>query len=455
MKTSIFTLLIFALSLMVNAQAPERFQYQTIVRDNAGQPIANQNVSFRINIHEGSAGGTVVYSETHTLSTNDFGLVSLQVGGGTVVSGTMAGIDWGSDEFHLEIELDASGGSSYVSMGTSQLLSVPYALSSGKASNMEMNDLTDAQGSPSNGEVLKWNGTSWAPAADNTGPASTTYTGGTGVTISGTNVISADLGIDIATSEIQNDAVTNAKIANNAVSTAQIANDAVTAAKIDDMGASNGEVLKWSGSAWAPAADNAGSSPWTTSGSNIHFNTGNVGIGLATPVNTFSILQPLGTSNTARFESSDHPAGKDLLELIVPSTASNSSQFIEFQKGNTIVAAIHADGSAKFEEIEFGDNTVQTTAAVNPLAFGSISSTATIHSGSGGYTVTYDNVSNRYEIIITGETYHYTNYTTVVTAASSTVKSFRTSSVNGKLLVYLYNSTGTLIQGNFHFIVYK
>ncbi|WP_417609544.1 hypothetical protein [Owenweeksia hongkongensis] len=131
MKTSIFTLLIFALSLMVSAQAPERFQYQTVVRDNAGQPIANQNVSFKINIHEGSSGGTVVYSETHTLSTNDFGLVNLQVGGGTVVSGTMAAIDWGADEFHLETELDAAGGASYVSMGTTQLLSVPYALSSG------------------------------------------------------------------------------------------------------------------------------------------------------------------------------------------------------------------------------------------------------------------------------------------------------------------------------------
>ena len=207
MKTSIFTLFIFALSLIASAQAPEKFQYQTVVRDNAGQPIANQNVSFRMNIHQGSAGGAVVYSETHTLATNDFGLVSLQIGGGTPVSGTMAAINWGSDEFHLETELDPSGGSSYSSMGTSQLLSVPYALSSGKASDMELNDLTNAQGNPSNGEVLKWNGTTWEPAADNTGPTGTTYTGGTGVTISGTNVISADLGTDISTSEIQNDAV--------------------------------------------------------------------------------------------------------------------------------------------------------------------------------------------------------------------------------------------------------
>ncbi len=455
MKKLLFTTVFLAFTLLINAQAPNRFQYQTVVRNNLGQPITNQTVSFRLNIHKGSAAGAVSYSETHSANTNDFGLVNLQVGGGTVVSGTMASIDWGNDEYHLEVEMDASGGSSYVSMGTTQLLSVPYAINSKKASDMALNDLTNVQGGPSNGEVLKWNGSAWTPAADNTGPASTTYTAGTGISISGSNVISADLGTDIATNEIQNDAVTNAKIANNAVNTAQIANDAVTAAKIDDMGASSGEVLKWNGSAWAPAADNAGNSLWTTAGSNINFTTGNVGIGITNPVNTFSVLQPIGTANSVRIESSDHPSGKDLLELIVPSTASNTSQFIEFQNGSSIVAAINADGSAEFQQLEFGDNTVQTTAAIGPIAFGSISSSAAISSGSGGYTVVYDNTSNRYEITITGETYHFTNYTSLVTPASSTVSSFRTSSVSGKLLVYLYNSTGTPIQGNFHFIVYK
>ncbi len=131
MKKLLVTLVFSISTLIVSAQAPDRFQYQTVVRDNTGQPIANQSVGIRINIHKGSAGGAISYSETHSSVTNDFGLVNLQIGGGTPVSGTMGAVQWGSDEFHLEVELDAAGGTNYVSMGTTQLLSVPYALSSG------------------------------------------------------------------------------------------------------------------------------------------------------------------------------------------------------------------------------------------------------------------------------------------------------------------------------------
>lgn len=124
-----FTFLIFTFGL--HAQAPSLFQYQTVVRDNSGQALANQNVSFRISLHQGSAAGPVSYAETHSAITNGFGLVNLQIGGGTSISGDMDTINWSGDQYHIELELDANGGSSYTSMGTSQLLSVPYALSSG------------------------------------------------------------------------------------------------------------------------------------------------------------------------------------------------------------------------------------------------------------------------------------------------------------------------------------
>ncbi len=275
MKKIIFSLSFILCAAITFAQAPEKFQYQTVVRDNLGAPVVNQGVSFRLNIHEASAAGTTVYSETHSATTNDFGLVNLEIGGGTVVSGTFSTIDWGSNNYYVEVEMDPAGGTSYTSMGSTQLLSVPYALSSKTASDMELNDLSDVQGSPTNGQVLKWNGTTWQPQNDLGGTA---YTAGTGISISGSNAISADLGTDISTSEIQN--------------------GAVTGAKIDQMSAANGEVLSWNGTSWAPSAATGGASPWTLTGTNVTRDTGNVGINNTafTPLYTLTVT---GDTNAA------------------------------------------------------------------------------------------------------------------------------------------------------------
>ncbi len=185
MKKIILSLSIVLCATLAFAQAPEKFQYQTVVRDNAGAPLANQSVSFQLSIHESSAAGTVVYSETHTATTNDFGLVNLEIGGGTVVSGTFNTIDWSGDSHYVEVELDPAGGTNYTSMGTSQLLSVPYALSSKTASDMELNDLTDVQGSPNNGQVLSWNGSNWGPATPAGGSSLWTLNGGDVIRTSG------------------------------------------------------------------------------------------------------------------------------------------------------------------------------------------------------------------------------------------------------------------------------
>ncbi len=176
MKKIIFSLSFILCAALSFAQAPEKFQYQTVVRDNLGAPVVNQGVSFRLNIHEASAAGTTVYSETHSATTNDYGLVNLEIGGGTVVSGTFSTIDWGSNSYYVEVEMDPAGGTSYTSMGSTQLLSVPYALSSKMASDMELNDLSDVQGSPTNGQVLSWNGSTWLPATPATGGGSSPWT---------------------------------------------------------------------------------------------------------------------------------------------------------------------------------------------------------------------------------------------------------------------------------------
>lgn len=114
-------------------QAPEGFSYSAIIRDNLGNPITNQAVSFRFSIIRGNVTGTVAYSETHNTITDQLGQVSLIIGNGAIISGVFANIEWGSDAYFLKVELDKSGGSSYVEMGISQFLSVPYALYAKKA----------------------------------------------------------------------------------------------------------------------------------------------------------------------------------------------------------------------------------------------------------------------------------------------------------------------------------
>lgn len=128
------SLLLFAILASVFSQPPQAFKYQAVVRDASGNIIANQLVGIQISIHDATTGGTIVYQETFTETTNDFGLVNLEIGTGTPTIGTFSGINWGSDSKFIETGIDQYGGSSYVSMGTSELLSVPYSLYSDRSS---------------------------------------------------------------------------------------------------------------------------------------------------------------------------------------------------------------------------------------------------------------------------------------------------------------------------------
>jgi len=110
------------------AQAPERMSYQAVVRNDANALVTNNTVGMRLSIVQGSASGTAIYVETHSTATNANGLATVQVGGGTVVSGSMTGIDWGTGPYFLKTETDPAGGGNFSVTGTSELLSVPYAL---------------------------------------------------------------------------------------------------------------------------------------------------------------------------------------------------------------------------------------------------------------------------------------------------------------------------------------
>ncbi|MEA3444440.1 MAG: hypothetical protein U9R19_06890, partial [Bacteroidota bacterium] len=131
MKKIVIAIMIVMLAVSVFAQAPNLFKYQVVVRYSSGNIISNLPIGVKISILEGGVSGPVVYSETHLPTTNAFGLINLEIGNGTVVSGDLSSIDWGNTSFYLKLEIDENGGTNYQSMGASQLLSVPFALYSG------------------------------------------------------------------------------------------------------------------------------------------------------------------------------------------------------------------------------------------------------------------------------------------------------------------------------------
>ena len=108
-------------------QVPQGFKYQAVCRDNTGALIQNQSVNIRLSVHDLNPLGLVIYQETFNLVTNQFGLIMADVGKGNVQSGNFASIPWETGDKFLEMELDL--GTGYSSMGTTQLLSVPYATS--------------------------------------------------------------------------------------------------------------------------------------------------------------------------------------------------------------------------------------------------------------------------------------------------------------------------------------
>ena len=121
------------------SQAPQKINFQSILRNTNGEVVANKAVSLRISILSGSITGNTVYSETHTKTTDASGLISLQIGNGTVINGEFSSILWGKAAYFIKLEADFNGGSNYVLLGTQELMSVPYALYASKTDTAVLN----------------------------------------------------------------------------------------------------------------------------------------------------------------------------------------------------------------------------------------------------------------------------------------------------------------------------
>lgn len=116
------------LTASVFAQAPEKMSYQAVVRNSSNNLITSKTLGMQISILQGSITGTEVYAETQTPTSNAMGLVSLEIGTGTVINGNFTSIDWANGPYFIKTETDPTGGAAYTITGTSQLMSVPYAL---------------------------------------------------------------------------------------------------------------------------------------------------------------------------------------------------------------------------------------------------------------------------------------------------------------------------------------
>ena len=156
-KFYIFLCIAIASLTQLQAQAPQGFNYQATVRNSSGDLIVNTNVYFKFNVIQGSQTAVPIFTETHYVPTDDLGQVNLVIGQGTANTGTFSALDWSLGSYYLGIELDT--GSGYVAMGTTQLLSVPYALyaeNSGNATSATPNlEAVLAENNSANSQQIK------------------------------------------------------------------------------------------------------------------------------------------------------------------------------------------------------------------------------------------------------------------------------------------------------------
>lgn len=368
LRTSLLSILFTAvIGLSANAQTPEGVNYQAVITDNTGDALANASVTMRIGVYSGVSGTVKEYEETHVLSTSDNGHVSLVIGQGSVVSGTFSDVNWGSSNHFVKVEVDKGDG--YVNMGLMQMQSVPYALYSKKAQEVEqipavsLNDLSDVNTSgASNDAVLKFDGSNWAVGTDNAG---NTYTSGTGIDINGTEIAARNDNNIWNAAKIQDRDITTSTPTNGNIlkwngTQWGLANDnanmysagtglsltgntfsantnsalwnanKLQGRDVSTTAPTTGQVLKWDGSNWAPAKDSSGggssSSIWSKSGNNIYSGSSDyVGINQTNP-----------TSRLHVWDSVTSGSGLTILGeyRLYPNPSSNSGGWVVRQVGD-------------------------------------------------------------------------------------------------------------------------
>lgn len=428
-KITFFLAIVFAFAGL-SAQAPEKMSYQAVVRDAANKLITNHAVGMRISILQTTPTGTAVYKETQTPTSNVNGVVSIEIGAGTSTD-VFSNIDWSKGPYYIKTEIDPAGGTSYSITATSQLMSVPYALYA--------KDIQNKQWTVS-GSSIYFN------------------TGKVGI---GTNP-GADLRqFQVVTTNNQAIAAKN----NSTYSTIYASNDGAGASgefrnhiKIVDGTQGAGKVLTSDlngNSSWQTPA----TSKWKTNGSNIYYNDGNVGVGVAPSSTTKFYTKDAGNLYAGVFENNgsyttiySHNFGSGSAGNFINNSAT-STMYI--QNLGTGPAASFA-GTIQVE----GGNTAEInrnqtgSANIAPVCYGSIEANGTKNNGGSttNYTVTKSSVGT-YDITITGETYSRATHCAIASLGDAGF--INTNAVGGKLRVYTYSTSYVATDREFSFVVYK
>ena len=125
------------------SQSPQKFKFQAVARDAGGVPYVSANLAIRVSLVRDGVTGLIDYAERHSITTSPLGVFDLEIGGGTPLSGDITTLDWGMHSYYLKIDIDPDGGTNYTNLGTSQLLSVPYAIYSRESGSGGGGDPTD------------------------------------------------------------------------------------------------------------------------------------------------------------------------------------------------------------------------------------------------------------------------------------------------------------------------
>lgn len=136
MMRHIYTILALIFTAILLAQVPQGINYQATIRNNAGNLLVNQNAQLKFSIYQQSPTGQLVYTEQHSTSTDELGAVKLILGHGTVLTGIFNQINWSLGNYYLEISVNT--GSGFISLGTTQMMSVPYSLYAEKAGSTNL-----------------------------------------------------------------------------------------------------------------------------------------------------------------------------------------------------------------------------------------------------------------------------------------------------------------------------